>query len=61
MVVSTAGTTSLKSGISVSSGTKIWDGYGYTDATATGGTTVTLTSYTSSGGGGGGGGGGGHH
>ena len=57
MVVSTAGTTTLKSGITVSSGTKLWGGYGYIDATVTGGSAVTLTSYTASGDGGGGGGG----
>ncbi|MBP3773924.1 MAG: carbohydrate-binding domain-containing protein [Bacteroidaceae bacterium] len=57
MVVSTAGTTTLKSGITVSSGTKLWGGYGYIDATVTGGSAVTLTSYTASSGGGGGGGG----
>ena len=51
MVVSTSGTTTLKSGITVSSGTKLWDGYGYTDATASGGSSVTLSEYTSSDGG----------
>ena len=57
MVVSTAGTTTLKSGISVSSGTKLWGGYGYIDATVTGGSDVTLTSYTGGNSGPGGGGG----
>ena len=56
MVVSTSGTTTLKSGITVSSGTKLWDGYGYIDATVSGGSSVTLSSYTGGNGGGGGGG-----
>ena len=59
MVVSTAGTTTLKSGITVSGGTKLWDGYGYIDASVSGGSSVTLSSYTGSSGGPGGGGGGG--
>ena len=60
MVVSTAGTTTLKSGITVADGTEIWDGFGRMDASATGGSTVTLSSYTGGSGGGPGGGGGGH-
>lgn len=62
MVVSTSGATTLKSGITVTRGTNIWDGYGYIDATVTGGTNVGLTDYTGGGGGdpfGGGGGPGG--
>ena len=59
LVVSTAGTTELKKGITVSEGTQIWNGLGYVDATVTGGSTVSLSSYTSSGGGGFPGGGGG--
>ena len=66
MVVSTAGTTTLKSGITVNSGTQLWDGYGYIDATVDGGSSVSLSSYTGGGGfgpggqpGGGGGGPGG--
>ena len=52
MVVSTSGTTALKSGISVSGGTKIWDGYGYINATVSGGSTVSLSSYSGGSGGG---------
>ena len=59
LVVSTAGTTELKKGVTVSEGTQIWNGLGYVDATVTGGSTVSLSSYTSSGGGGFPGGGGG--
>ena len=59
LVVSTAGTTELKKGITVSEGTQIWNGLGYVDATVTGGSTVSLSSYTSSGGSGFPGGGGG--
>ena len=54
MVVSTSGTPSLKSGITVSGGTKIWDGFGYIDATVSGGSSVTLSSYSGGSGGGGG-------
>ena len=63
MVVSGASQPSLKSGVSVSSGTSIFDGVGYTDASVTGGTTVSLSTYSggNSGGGGPGGGPGGHH
>lgn len=53
MVVSTSGTASLKSGVSVSDGTTIWDGFGKTDASVSGGTSVNLSSYTGGGGGGG--------
>ena len=67
MVVSTAGTCTLKSGITPSGGTTLWNGYGRINATATGGDTVSLSQYTGGGGfqpGGGGGfqpgGGGGH-
>ena len=62
MVVSTSGTTTLKSGITVSGGTTIFDGMGNYDGTASGGSSVSLTSYTAQGGmgpGGGGPGGGG--
>jgi len=55
MVVSTSGTTTLKSGITVSSGTQLWGGYGYIDATVSGGSSVTLSSYTGGNNGGGGG------
>ena len=62
MVVSTGGTTTLKSGITVSGGTTIFDGMGNYDGTASGGSSVSLTSYSAEGGmgpGGGGPGGGG--
>ena len=59
MVVSGASQPTLKSGVTVSGGTSIFDGVGYTDATYTGGSSVNLSSYTSSGGGPGGGGPGG--
>ena len=59
LVVSGASKPTLKSGITVSSGTKIFDGVGYTDATITGGTSITLSSYTGGNGGPGGGGPGG--
>ena len=56
MVVSTAGTATLKSGITVTNGTKLWDGFGYTDATVTGGSSVTLSAYSGGNSGPGGGG-----
>ena len=55
LVVSGASQPTLKSGVTVSSGTKIFDGVGYTDATVTGGSNVYLSSYTGGGGSGGGG------
>ena len=58
MVVSGASTPSLKSGVTAS-GTEIFDGVGYYPATATGGSSVSLSSYTGGGGPGGGGHGGG--
>jgi len=54
MVVSGASTPTLKSGITAS-GTSIFDGVGYYPATATGGSSVSLSSYTGGGGGPGGG------
>ncbi len=57
LVVSGASQPTLKSGVTVSSGTKIFDGVGYTDATVTGGSNVNLSSYTGGGSGPGGGGG----
>jgi len=57
MVVSGASQPTLKSGVTVSSGTSIFDGVGYTGATFTGGSSVNLSSYTGVGGGPGGGGG----
>ena len=57
MVVSGASQPTLKKSVTVSSGTKIFDGTGYTNATITGGSNVSLSSYTGGGGGPGGGGG----
>ena len=54
MVVYTTGTTSLKSGVT-GSGTAFWSGNGYTSCS--GGSTVSLSTYSSNSGGGGGGGG----
>ena len=50
LVVSTAGTPTLSSGVTVS-GTSIWNEMGYTSGTVSGGTSVTLSSYTGSNGG----------
>ena len=57
MVVSGASQPTLKKSVTVNSGTKIFDGAGYTNATITGGSNVSLSSYTGGGGGPGGGGG----
>jgi hypothetical protein len=57
LVVSTSGSTALKSGITLSGGTEIWSGFGCTGASVSGGSTVNLSSYTGGGGGHGGGGG----
>ena len=59
LIVSTAGTASLKKGVTVNGGTSIWDGLGYADATVSGGSTVSLSSYSGGGSGPGGGPGGG--
>ena len=59
MVVSGASQPTLKKSVTVSSGTKIFDGAGYTNATITGGSSISLSSYTGGGGGPGGGPGGG--
>jgi hypothetical protein len=56
MVVSGASQPTMKSGVTVSSGTSIFDGVGYTGATYSGGTNVSISSYTNSSGGPGGGG-----
>lgn len=56
MVVSGVSTPTLKSGVTAS-GTEIFDGAGYYPASATGGSSVSLSSYTGGGGGPGGGGG----
>ena len=57
LVVSGASEPTLQSGVTVSSGTSIFDGAGYTNATVTGGSSVSLSSYTGGGGNPGGGGG----
>ena len=56
MVVSGVSQPTLKKSVTVSSGTKIFDGAGYTNATISGGSNVSLSSYTGGGGGPGGGG-----
>lgn len=61
LVVSAASTPSLKKGVTVSDGTSIFGGIGYTGATISGGSSVSLSNYSSGGGnnpGGPGGGGG---
>ena len=62
-VVSTSGTTTLKSGVTTNGGTDILNEYALSGATVSGGSSVTLSSYTGQGGGPGGGGpgGGGRH
>ena len=55
LVVSGASQPTLKSGVTVSSGTSIFDGAAYTSATITGGSSVNLSSYTGGNGGGPGG------
>ena len=57
MVVSGASTPTLKSGVTAS-GTAIFDGVGYYPASASGGSSVTLSTYSGNSGGGPGGGGG---
>jgi hypothetical protein len=47
MVVSTAGTPSLKSGVTPSGGTAIFGGMGYDYASVSGGSTVSLSAYSS--------------
>ena len=59
MVVSASSTPTLMSGVTVSSGTSIFDGAAYTEASVSGGTSVSLSSYTGGNGDGGPGGGGG--
>ena len=62
LVVSGSSKPTVKSNVTVSSGTSILNGNAYTNATCTGGSEVTLSTYSSdSGGGGGPGGGGGWH
>jgi hypothetical protein len=58
LVVSGASQPTLVSGVSVSSGNSIFGGMGYTDASVSGGSSVSLSSYSGGGGFGPGGGGG---
>lgn len=58
LVVSTSGTTTLKSGVTVSGGTSYFGGAGIIGGTVTGGSNVALSNYTSAGGNRPGGGGG---
>ena len=51
LVVSGTSQPTLQSGVSVSGGTEIFDGVGYTGASFTGGSSVSVTSYTGGGGG----------
>ena len=60
LVVSGASTPTLKSGVSYSGGTSYFENWLFEDATLSGGTEVSLSSYTGGNGGGGGPGGGGH-
>lgn len=55
LVVSTSGTTTLKSGVTVSGGTAYFGGNGNVGGIVSGGSTVSLSQYTSSGNQGGGG------
>ena len=56
LVVSGASQPTLKQGVTVSNGTSVFGGNGYTSATVTGGSSVTLSTYSNNGGGGPGGG-----
>ena len=56
LIVSTSGSTALKSGVSVSGGTEYFGGMGNIGGTVSGGSTVTLSSYSSGNQGGGPGG-----
>ena len=60
LVVSGASTPTLSSGVTVSGGTSYFEGLLYQDASISGGSSVSLSSYTGGNGGGGGPGGGGH-
>jgi hypothetical protein len=60
LVVSGASTPTLSSGVTVSGGTSYFEGLIYQDASVSGGSSVSLSSYTGGNGGGGGPGGGGH-
>jgi len=52
LVVSGASKPAVKSGVSVTGGTAIFDGMGYSDAVVSGGSSVNLSSYSGGGGGG---------
>jgi hypothetical protein len=54
LVVSGASQPTLKSGVSISGGTEIFNGNGFMEASVSGGSTVTLSSYSGGTGGGGG-------
>ena len=56
LVVSASSKPTVKSGVTVSGGTTMMNGMGYASATVSGGSEVSLSSYSSGGGGGGGGG-----
>lgn len=60
LVVSGASTPTLTSGVTASGGTEYFEGLLYEGATVSGGSSVSLSSYTGGNGGGGGPGGGGH-
>lgn len=62
LIVSTSGTTSLKSGVTVNGGTEYFESTAIIGATVSGGNAINLSQYTSNGGNrpGGGGGPGGH-
>lgn len=60
LVVSGASTPTLQSGVTISGGTSHFETMLYTGASVSGGTSVSLSSYTGGNGGGGGPGGGGH-
>lgn len=49
LVVSTSGTTTLKSGVSVSGGTELFNGAGNIDGTVSGGSSVNLSTYSGNG------------
>ena len=57
-MVSGASTPALSTGVTVSGGTNYFDGLLYQDASVSGGSSVSLSSYTGGNGGGGGPGGG---
>ena len=60
LVVSGSSTPTLQSGVSVSNGTECFEGLFYSNASFSGGSSISLSSYSGGNGGGGGPGGGGH-